>query len=159
MPGSPTGAGDVALEWQDGIVKSLGTLDGSYESGAYGINNKGDVVGFSLTGPDRTSPGHAFVYHAGTMTDLGTLPGDTGSTATSINDSGEVVGASDSRAFLYVNGAMYDLNSLIDPTDPLAAVVRLDGAASINSEGWIAVNGTDTRTENLQRAFLLIPSH
>src|SRR6185437_12442630 len=29
MPGSPTGAGDVALEWQDGIVKSLGTLDGS----------------------------------------------------------------------------------------------------------------------------------
>ena len=108
--------------------------------------------------PGSSSPWHAFLYHAGAMTDLGTLPGDTASNAVSINGSGEIVGGSDSGPFFYVNGTMFALKSLIDSTDPLAAVVQLEGAVSINAQGWIAVNGTDTR-DGTSRAFLLIPSH
>jgi probable HAF family extracellular repeat protein len=158
VPSSPTGAGNAALEWQGGTVTSLGTLSGGSESAASGINGEADVVGMSQVGPGSSSPWHAFLYHAGAMTDLGTLPGDTASNAVSINGSGEIVGGSDSGPFFYVNGTMFALKSLIDSTDPLAAVVQLEGAVSINAQGWIAVNGTDTR-DGTSRAFLLIPSH
>jgi hypothetical protein len=59
------------------------------------------------------------------------------------------------RAFIYVNGQMYDLNKLIDPTSPAADKVHLDQAVAINSAGWIAANGTDSR-DDLQHAYLLI---
>jgi probable HAF family extracellular repeat protein len=92
------------------------------------------------------------------MADLGTLPGDIDSSAASINDRGEIVGWSQSftvmRAVIYVNGQIYDLNALIDPTSPLAAFVHLDEAVAINSRGWIAANGTDSRGD--QHAYLLI---
>lgn len=159
MQGSPTGAGGVALEWQNGTVRSLGTLDGSYESAASGINDKGDVVGDSQIGPEHGSSFHAFLYHDGKMIDLGTLPGHSGSTANAINDSGEIVGASDSDAFLYVNGTMYNLNSLIDSSDPLIGSVQLQQADGINSSGWIAASGKDSRDGGMIRAFLLIPAH
>jgi probable HAF family extracellular repeat protein len=96
------------------------------------------------------------------MTDLGTLAGDSTSSADSINDSGQIVGVSQSdtasRAFLYENGQMYDLNSLVDPASPLVGLVTLDEAVSVSSNGWIAVNGTDSRDPGWTRAFLLIPS-
>jgi probable HAF family extracellular repeat protein len=96
------------------------------------------------------------------MTDLGTLSGDTSSSASSINDNGQIVGQSQgnstSRAFLYENGQMYDLNSLIDPASPLKGVVSLEDAVSVSSNGWIAVNGTDSRDPGWKRAFLLIPA-
>ena len=96
------------------------------------------------------------------MTDLGILAGDTDSSASSINDKGQIVGTStDSvdhgRAFLYQNGQIYDLNTLLDPTSPLAGSIKLTEAVSINAKGWIAANGTDTR-DNFTHAFLLIPS-
>jgi probable HAF family extracellular repeat protein len=92
------------------------------------------------------------------MVDIGTLQGDTESSAASINDRGEIVGWSGTittRAFIYVNGQMYDLNKRIDPTTPLAGFVHLDEAVAINSVGWIAANGTDSR-DGLQHAYLLI---
>ena len=52
---------------------------------------------------------------------------------------------------------MYDLNTLIDPASQLEGVVKLESAVSINSNGWIAVNGKDTR-DQLGHAFLLIPT-
>jgi probable HAF family extracellular repeat protein len=95
------------------------------------------------------------------LTDLGTLAGDSSSSANSINDSGQIVGVSQSdaamRAFLYENGRMYDLNTLIDPASPLLGLVSLQQAVSINTNGWIAVNGTDSRDPGWTRAFLLIP--
>ena len=155
--------GLLAVEWRSGTVTSLGSLQNSGTSDAFGINNKGDVVGSSNTkqvGPAGELT-HAFLYHQGAMTDLGTLAGDTDSSALSINGKGQIVGTSTNsvnsgRAFLDEDGQMFDLNTLIEPTSPLAGSIKLATAVSISSNGWIAANGTDTR-DHLSHAFLLIP--
>ena len=53
------------------------------------------------------------------LTDLGTLPGDIASFATGINNNGQVVGYAtgngSSRAFIYSNGTMKDLQALYGP--------------------------------------------
>lgn len=157
----PNAVGMHAVEWQNGAITDLGGLNGAYYSGANSINTSGDIVGSSRTDQTTGAPSHAFLYHQGAMSDLGTLSGDTDSSASSINDSGQIVGSSQSdtttRAFLYESGRMYDLNTLIDPTSPLVGVVSLEDAAAISSNGWIAVNGTDSNDPGWKRAFLLIP--
>lgn len=161
--GALVSGGLFAVEWQSGAVSSLGSLQNSGSSAAYGINSSGDVVGSSRVGQAAGAPSHAFLYRQGTMTDLGTLQGDTNSSADSINDRQQIVGVSsnaagDERAFVYENGQIYDLNSLINPRDPLVGLVTFEEAVSISSNGWIAVNGTDSRDSGWRRAFLLVPS-
>lgn len=160
--GSYVSSGMHATEWLDGNITDLGGLQGADYSAAYSINSSGDVVGGSRTDASSGAPTHAFLYHQGVMTDLGTLDGDATSSADSMNDSGQIVGLSQSdtssRAFLYENGQMHDLNSLVDPADPLAGLVTLEEAVGISSNGWIAVNGTDSRDPGWRRAFLLIPA-
>src|SRR5581483_6611707 len=98
------------------------------------------VVGFSdLAGDSDGSPNfHAFLWtKRGGMIDLGTLPGDVYSQALGINDAGQVVGASygpsfsTSRAFIYENGTMTDLNALIPPSSQLYLLFAND----INDRG------------------------
>jgi probable HAF family extracellular repeat protein len=107
---------------------------------ANGLNDRDDIVG--------VSGDHAFLYHRERLSDLGTLPGDASSSANAINEDGEIVGVSqdmagvNSRAFIYVNGQMYDLNCLLDTASPIAGSVKLEEAVGINSHGWIAANGT-----------------
>lgn len=157
----PNAVGMHAVAWQNGSITDLGGLNGAYYSGANSINGSGDIVGSSRTDQTDGAPSHAFLDHQGVMTDLGTLSGDTNSSASCINDSGQIVGSSQSdtttRAFLYENGRMYDLNTLLDPSSPLVGSVSLQGAVTISSNGWIAVNGTDSNDPGWQRAFLLIP--
>ena len=147
-------AGDCvggAVEWQDGRIRLLApNVANANASVANGLNDRDDVVG--------VSGDHAFLYHRGTLADLGTLPGDASSSANAINDRGEIVGVSvatdgvSSRAFIYVNGQMYDLNSLLDTASPIARSVKLEAAVGINSHGWIAANGT---RDGRQYAYLL----
>lgn len=95
------------------IITDLGALGGRY-SEARGINNHGQVVGYSEIPGD--SARHAFLYD-GIMHDLGTLGGRL-SVANDINDSGHIVGHSRItvgstvwHAFLY-DGVMHDLGTL-----------------------------------------------
>jgi len=77
-----------AVLWIDAHIKNLGTLPGSDISEATGINDRGEVVGFSVP--------HAFLWSRWRgMQDLGTLPGGGYSQALAINRRGEVAGYSD----------------------------------------------------------------
>ena len=67
------------------------------------------------------------------MKDLGTLPGDSFSFGNSINNLGQIVGYScdanyNCRAFLWQNGSMVDLNTLI----PAGSSLFLNYAATID---------------------------
>jgi probable HAF family extracellular repeat protein len=159
-----------AFMFKNGKLTDLGALNNSDVSMADGINTAEDVVGESSTSTDAGTPSHAFLIHQGTMSDLGTLSGDSGSSAAAINDIGEIVGWSSHdlvptpasgtattvmRAFFYANGKMYDLNTLIDPTSPIAGFVKLTEATAVNCNGWISANGTDSR-DMRQHAYLLV---
>jgi probable HAF family extracellular repeat protein len=145
-------AGDCvggAVEWQDGRITLLAPNVTTFNV-ANGLNDIDDVVG--------VSGDHAFLYHRGILADLGMLPGDASSSANAINNKGEIVGVSvaadgvTSRAFIYLNGQMYDLNTLLDTASPIAGSVKLEEAVGINSHGCIAANGT---RDGQQHAYLL----
>ena len=100
--GQVVGASDISADFRhaflysDGIMTDLGTLsgtnfniDGTVQtvSAAVGINDGGQIVGYSHTNDNDGGPIHAFLYNAGVMTDLGTL-GGSNSVAIAINNSG-----------------------------------------------------------------------
>ncbi len=140
-----------ALLWEKGNAIDLGNLGGQTgQAGgniAYGINNPGEVVGNSDLPGDTTF--HAFLWTKRTrMQDLGTLSGDVASVSISINDAGTVVGASldanfNPRAFLWENGVMTDLNTLIAGDSPLYLLT----GCSINSRGEITGLGMTSTGE------------
>jgi probable HAF family extracellular repeat protein len=58
-----------ATLWEAGVPQDLGTVDGQYNSDAYGINESGLVVGTSYT----NNPGHATLWDHGSNIDLDAL--------------------------------------------------------------------------------------
>jgi probable HAF family extracellular repeat protein len=139
-----------AFLYTAGNMIDLGTLGGDY-SYAWGINDIGQVVGKSATADGYE---HAFIYAEGEMVDLPSL-GLGNSQAFGINNSSQIVGKaslpSGARAFLYMDGQMFDLNNLIDPS----ANWLLQDARSINNNGWIV--GIGINPNGYTHAFLLIP--
>jgi probable HAF family extracellular repeat protein len=125
----------VAPAAGDVTITDLGTLGGGYSIGT-GINDAGQVIGFSSTARDAAE--HAFLWQRGVMIDLGTLGGTT-SHAQGINGTGQVVGWSQTsgdvatHAFLWQNGQIADLNNLIPPGSDWS----LEGAAAINDAGQV----------------------
>lgn len=91
-----------AVLWKPGDITDLGNLpDGGYQSWAYAVNNRGEVVGQAYnTIPDPNSfygygyQSRAFYWKDGVMQDLGTLGTGSDSDAISINNRGQVVGVS-----------------------------------------------------------------
>jgi probable HAF family extracellular repeat protein len=166
----PVAFGPHAVLWEkDGSVTDLGNLGAAVGNIGLAINNHGQVVGTSsLTAQSPPTTGiHAFLWTTQTgMRDLGALPGDVASVGASINDSGEVVGPSfdkdgNPRAFLWQNGVMTDLNTLIPDSSPLYLLF----ADAINSSGEIAgfgaVKSTCMGDPKLceTHAFLAIPNN
>ena len=125
--------------YSGGVMTDVGTLGGNYSS-ASSINNSGQIIGTAALPGDEQVNG--FLYSAGTMTDLGTLGGSY-SLPHAINASGQVVGQSETgdfemRAFLWQNGSMIDLNTLL----PLNSGWVLNSATFINDSGRIVGRGT-----------------
>jgi probable HAF family extracellular repeat protein len=141
---------DNAFLYSGGSMQDLGTL-GGIGGGAYGINDSGQVVGYSFTAGNSADP-HAFLYSGGSMQDLGTLGGSF-SGARGINNSGQVVGESltdndplgNGHAFLYSGGSIHDLGTLGGSRS---------AAWAINNKGQVVGFSTTNRNSGYRAAFL-----
>ena len=134
----------VAGYYSNGVFTTIGALPGNFLSEAYGNNDNGDLCGQSDY--QQGVRQHAFLYHSGQIQDLGTLSPNWSSGADDVNNAGVVVGGSGNLPFVYQNGQMQNLFSLVDPASGWT-----DGTATaVNDQGWIVGHGN-------QGGFLAIP--
>jgi probable HAF family extracellular repeat protein len=129
-----------AVMWDHGHVIDIGGLGGVAWNTAMALDNAGVVVGFADTTGDQSGVPNfrAFIWTKEEgIKDLGTLPGDILSEALDINDRGQVVGisigASATRAFIWQNGKMTNLQTLMPP----GYANLLESAQAINDQGQI----------------------
>jgi probable HAF family extracellular repeat protein len=139
-----------AFLYADGTMRDLGSL-GAGLCTATAISTSGLVAGSSV---NRQFHLHAFLFDGSQMVDLGTLGGNN-SEAWGINDWGQAVGDAQVdrgySAFIYADGKMTDLNSLIPPDTGL----HLLRANAINNQGRIVGLANDAQAH--YHAFLLVP--
>jgi probable HAF family extracellular repeat protein len=113
-----------AAEYVNGSAVDLGTLGGTL-SGAYGIDDNGDIVGYSYTANNAAR--HAFLYSNNIMVDLnGLLPIASGWTITDaygINSLGDIVGLG------MLNGQTYAI--ALDPTGTTNAITLAELPLSV----------------------------
>jgi len=141
-----TDSGDRAALWNDDASHSLvvlGTPTGFSSAAAFAVSSAGHAAGAAYFGGTKQT---AVLWHNdGTHTPvaLGAVEGDVKSEALGVNAAGQVVGDSVDpsnlvRGFLYRDGAMFALTSLLDAVDS-AWIVR--DAIAINDAGQIAAVG------------------
>jgi probable HAF family extracellular repeat protein len=148
---TPGDAETRAFLYNNGMMINLGSLGVS--SAGFAINDSGQVLGFL-----ETSDGpRLFLYSNGSMIDIGTLGGSrTDAERNTLNGSGQVTGWSftagdvEQHGFLYSNGTIYDLNSLI----PANSGWVLHEGTAINDRGQITGIGT---IDGEVHAFLMTP--
>lgn len=141
--GSNVNTNGTAFVWQNGQVTELPVIPGGFMSEGMALDNQGHVAGYgSLMNPQTNAlEYHAFIWNGARILDIGTLSGFIWSGALGINDYHAVVGKSYnsggnfniSRGFIWHNGAMSDLNHLIQPNPG----ITIDAAWDINNAGQI----------------------
>jgi len=148
-----------AFSYSNNVMSDLGTLPGGAYSRANAVNDAGVIVGEADTSVGAGTAVHAFAWTnaAGGLQDLGTL-GGAESSANAINSAGQIVGyAVDSngvsRAFVYSDSKMLDLNDLIPPG---SGWTNLESASGINDSGQITGHGY--LTDGSFHSFLLTPA-
>jgi probable HAF family extracellular repeat protein len=128
-----------AVVWKNNTAFVLQDLGGTKSNIAYVINNRGQMAG-KVRSADDTTYVAALWQPDGTLTNLGILPGDYAAFATGINNRGQVVGNNFdssfnwSHGFIWQNGVMTDLNTLI-PADSNLFIIS---ASNINERGQIS---------------------
>lgn len=132
-----------AVLWVNGRPLRLATLGGQGWNTPMAISNDGIIVGFSDTPGDvvggvLTPNFQAVMWTPGGIVNLHSLPGDQIAEATGVNDFRQIVGTSfdasfNPRVFLWQDGTMYDLNTLVQPDAPLYLLETGD----INDRGEI----------------------
>jgi probable HAF family extracellular repeat protein len=143
-----------AFLYMDGAMRDLGVA-----GSANAINDAGVIVGGMYV--QNGSLMHAFVRIDGVIQDLGTLYSGSStakSSANAINSSGQIVGNSQTlaggllttHAFLHSDGAMLDLNNLLEG----APGWTLKSASGINDAGQIVGLGS---IDGVTHGYLLTP--
>jgi probable HAF family extracellular repeat protein len=144
--GGAAGVLDNGFVRKGGKVVALGVLSGSQPpiSIAYGVNNRGQVVGGSGCSPCQS----AFLWDGGKLTNLGILPGSTSTEAHAISDTGQVVGLSGDEAFLWDTGRGIQGLGFLDQ-----ACFQSD-ARAINNHGTVVGYGCVSNTTTPSHAFV-----
>jgi probable HAF family extracellular repeat protein len=128
-----------AIMWKNNTAFVLQDLGGTRSNIAFVINNQGQIAG-KVRSADDTHYVAALWQPDGTLTTHEPLPGDLDAFATGINNRGQVVGNDYdssfnwSHGFIWQNGVMTDLNTLI-PADSNLLVIS---ASNINDRGQIS---------------------
>ena len=160
-----------ALLWENGKPVDLGNLGGHGWNTPAAINNRGVITGF-VNGPNDVVNGQLQIRWVSFnwtrergMKGIGPLPGDAMSQATDINDLNQIVGVSYSdfsfdnpRAFIYQNGTITPLNSLIGSATAnwdISSTGGIDDLGVIAAQANIVSNGVVTSAAH---AVLLVPS-
>jgi hypothetical protein len=152
-----------AVIWKEGSVMALDMLSGAEVAEGGDINNFEQIVGVAI-GPAGAT--RAFFWSNGTTTELLPLTAANVYAATpgALNDWGAVVGTTyilgglGGIATLWIGGQPIDLNTLIDPADPLHGQVTLQSAQLINERGQIVAFGLDVAANRSVR-YLLTPTY
>jgi probable HAF family extracellular repeat protein len=148
-----------AVMWENGVPRNLGDLGGVAWNTPTAINHYGDSAGFSNlpTDPPGALNAHAVLWpRTGGIVDLKTLGDDPLSLAFGINAQrqvvGQSIGADGSRAFLWEDGVLMNLNDLVEDGSPF-----LIFANDINDKGEIAGQGCTDCASGATFAVKLIP--
>jgi probable HAF family extracellular repeat protein len=154
--------------WKNGVLTALPTLPGGHNTSAFGLNNRGQVVGWAENGTsDATcaTPFQVLQFEAviwgpnGGIRELRPLSGDTVGFAFGINDDGQAVGGSG----LCSNTSLPPVN----PASPHAVLWEKDGsptdlgnlggafilASAVNNRGEV-VGGAQSSKDGNTHAFL-----
>jgi probable HAF family extracellular repeat protein len=130
--------------YRGGVMADLGG-DGfmgpwSYASALNAYDQVVGTLGVDFMDPGELYPTQAFLWQGGAYTLLGTLAPGLNSWASDINNLGWIVGGGKldlsgiTHGFVYIDGALVDLNTLIDP----ASGWVIEDASAINDLGQIA---------------------
>jgi probable HAF family extracellular repeat protein len=154
----------LAFLWKKGVMTALPTLGGN-NGQAFGVNNRGQVVGIAETAiydasciPPQVLDFEAVIWgpKVGQIRELPVFPGDSIAAAIAINDRGQVVGTSGTcgvpdslalgvHAVLWQNGSVTDLGGF--------GGVMNNAALAINNGGQV-VGISDLPGDTTTHAFL-----